>query len=231
MGAPAWEWPTPLLRTLTSPELPGVRLPCPQASLVLPSGLSVEQRASKVQGVLEETLLGPARWVALGRGLPAPMRVPQQLHACIAVHGQATSLLLLPTGLPCPPAFPACSDTQICALSGGQTRRWALACCLLRDPKAILLDEPTSGLDATMALSVMRVLHSQAKAGRMVVSERWGACSRGVVAAAETAAETVASCTRGYRDRLVTLPPNSPTRPHKKGAKHSSATRRHLRPL
>lgn len=33
---------------------------------------------------------------------------------------------------------------------------------------AILLDEPTSGLDATMALSVMRVLHQQAKAGRMV---------------------------------------------------------------
>lgn len=203
----------PGLTAARTRPLPG----CPQASLVLPSSVGPESRAAKVEAVLDETLLAPAGCVHRP-AMPVPRR-PGVL-ACLSTQSAHVPrwplLSVQPTRPAACPALPARSATQIRSLSGGQTRRWALALSLLRDPLAIMAvraalsmrlpsctgvamrspcagvppplpvqwcphhpcppppppaapqDEPTSGLDATMALSVMRVLHLQARAGRMV---------------------------------------------------------------
>lgn len=43
-------------------------------------------------------------------------------------------------------------------LSGGEKRRLAVVCCLLRHPRIMLIDEPTTGLDTFMAERMMKKL-------------------------------------------------------------------------
>lgn len=59
--------------------------------------------------------------------------------------------------------------TTISRLSGGQRKRVSVALELLTQPSLLLLDEPTSGLDPNLDRSVMRLLRSQADAGRVVI--------------------------------------------------------------
>ncbi|MBB3177963.1 thiol reductant ABC exporter subunit CydC [Variovorax sp. Sphag1AA] len=55
-------------------------------------------------------------------------------------------------------------------LSGGQSRRLALARLLLRDVPVWLLDEPTEALDTATAHDVLQRLHAQAKGRALVIA-------------------------------------------------------------
>ena len=60
-------------------------------------------------------------------------------------------------------------DNKTRGISGGEKKRLSIGIELLSDPGIILADEPTTGLDSFQAEKVMRVLHSLAKGGRIVL--------------------------------------------------------------
>lgn len=62
------------------------------------------------------------------------------------------------------------SQTLCRDLSGGQTRRLAVALELLSDPLLMFLDEPTTGLDSAATTSLITLLHSLARAGRTIIA-------------------------------------------------------------
>lgn len=55
-------------------------------------------------------------------------------------------------------------------ISGGERKRTAIGVELITDPSLILLDEPTSGLDSFKALSIVKLLRSQARKGKTVIA-------------------------------------------------------------
>lgn len=59
---------------------------------------------------------------------------------------------------------------QIGALSGGQRRRVFLARALASEPQLYLLDEPVTGVDAATQEDLMRVLDTEARAGKTVIA-------------------------------------------------------------
>ena len=54
-------------------------------------------------------------------------------------------------------------------ISGGQRKRVNVAMELLTDPPMLVLDEPTSGLSSVDSLSLMRLLHELASAGKTII--------------------------------------------------------------
>ncbi len=61
-------------------------------------------------------------------------------------------------------------DRRTRSLSGGESRKLALAGILALDPEALLLDEPTSALDPASKRAVMELALGQARSGRTVVA-------------------------------------------------------------
>ncbi|XP_075974021.1 ATP-binding cassette sub-family G member 1-like [Anticarsia gemmatalis] len=55
-------------------------------------------------------------------------------------------------------------------LSGGQTRRLAVALELLSDPSLMFLDEPTTGLDSSASASLISLLNKLARGGRTLIA-------------------------------------------------------------
>lgn len=68
-----------------------------------------------------------------------------------------------------------CRDRSCMTLSGGESRRLALATLLVQDPQVMLLDEPTNHLDPANQVSVLNVVGQQirqhAKGGLMALHE------------------------------------------------------------
>lgn len=60
-------------------------------------------------------------------------------------------------------------DCEMSSLSGGERKRVMIAAVLITDPKIIFLDEPTSGLDSHASLTLIRLLKSLSKEGRIIV--------------------------------------------------------------
>jgi ATP-binding cassette subfamily G (WHITE) protein 1 len=56
------------------------------------------------------------------------------------------------------------------SLSGGERKRAAIGVELVTDPSVLLLDEPTSGLDSFKALQIVKLLKSQARKGKTVIT-------------------------------------------------------------
>lgn len=54
-------------------------------------------------------------------------------------------------------------------LSGGEQQRAAILCAIAKQPQLLVVDEPTSSLDNTNADKVIRILHSYADSGHMVI--------------------------------------------------------------
>ncbi|WP_431275916.1 thiol reductant ABC exporter subunit CydC [Variovorax ureilyticus] len=94
--------------------------------------------------------------------LADPAANDARLLAALWAAGLAQDVRALPGGL----------DTRLgeggLGLSGGQSRRLALARLLLRDVPVWLLDEPTEALDTATAQDVLRRLETQAK-GRVLL--------------------------------------------------------------
>ena len=109
------------------------------------------QRTELFQDSLRDNLL-----------LAEPSAADERLWQVLEAAGLADDVYRLPAGL----------DTPLgeggLGLSGGQSRRLALARLLLRDVPLWLLDEPTEGLDAATARDVLQRLAAQS-AGRTLV--------------------------------------------------------------
>ena len=93
-----------------------------------------------------------------------PDATASDLKAALAAAGLLADIAALPDGL----------DTRLgeggMGLSGGQSRRLALARLFLRDTPLWLLDEPTEGLDRATALDVMARLCERANARSLVIA-------------------------------------------------------------
>lgn len=61
------------------------------------------------------------------------------------------------------------ATTKVCALSGGEQQRVALARVMLKPGKILLADEPTGSLDAANRDGVVSLLRSMADDGRAVL--------------------------------------------------------------
>lgn len=96
--------------------------------------------------------------------LAAPEATDEQLHAVLQAAGLQDEVRALSTGL----------DTRLgeggLGLSGGQSRRLALARLLLRDVPLWLLDEPTEALDAATAHDVLQRLAQQAGGRTLLIA-------------------------------------------------------------
>ncbi|KQV64435.1 thiol reductant ABC exporter subunit CydC [Rhizobium sp. Root1220] len=96
--------------------------------------------------------------------LANPTATDDQLRQALSAAGLLADVVALPRGL----------DTLLgeggMGLSGGQSRRLALARLFLRDTPLWLLDEPTEGLDATTARDVMTCLSDEADGRSLVVA-------------------------------------------------------------
>jgi sodium transport system ATP-binding protein len=110
------------------------------------------------------------------------------------------------------------ADRRAGTLSLGQRRRVALARALVHDPANVVLDEPTNGLDVLSAREVRREVRRLADAGHAVilsshvmpevsaVCDRIVILSRGLVVAAGTPAEILASTGRAsLEDAFVSV--------------------------
>lgn len=96
--------------------------------------------------------------------LASPAATDQELRDALTAAGLWSDVAALPCGL----------DTQLgeggMGLSGGQSRRLALARLFLRDTPLWLLDEPTEGLDGATARDVMERLSAKARDRALVVA-------------------------------------------------------------
>ncbi|MET3396141.1 ATP-binding cassette subfamily C protein CydC [Variovorax sp. 1140] len=96
--------------------------------------------------------------------LASPEATDEQLHAVLQAAGLQDEVRALSTGL----------DTRLgeggLGLSGGQSRRLALARLLLRDVPLWLLDEPTEALDAATAHDVLQRLAQQAGGRTLLIA-------------------------------------------------------------
>ncbi|MDM9644748.1 thiol reductant ABC exporter subunit CydC [Rhizobium sp. S163] len=96
--------------------------------------------------------------------LACPNATESDLKSALAAAGLLTDIAALPDGL----------DTRLgeggMGLSGGQSRRLALARLFLRDTPLWLLDEPTEGLDRATALDVMDRLSERANSRSLVIA-------------------------------------------------------------
>lgn len=96
--------------------------------------------------------------------LAAPEASDEQLHAVLQAVGLEDEVRALSTGL----------DTRLgeggLGLSGGQSRRLALARLLLRDVPLWLLDEPTEALDAATAHDVLHRLAQHAGTRTLLIA-------------------------------------------------------------
>jgi ATP-binding cassette subfamily C protein CydC len=96
--------------------------------------------------------------------LACPTATTTELKAALAAAGLLADIAALPDGL----------DTRLgeggMGLSGGQSRRLALARLFLRDTPLWLLDEPTEGLDRATALDVMARLSARANGRSLIIA-------------------------------------------------------------
>lgn len=93
-----------------------------------------------------------------------PAASEDQLHDALEAAGLLSTILALPRGL----------DTRLgeggFGLSGGQSRRLALARLFVRNASLWLLDEPTEGLDGDTARDVMRRLIEKSERRSVVIA-------------------------------------------------------------
>jgi ATP-binding cassette subfamily C protein CydC len=96
--------------------------------------------------------------------LAASQADDEALRNALAAAGLGPTVEALPNGL----------DTELgeggLGLSGGQSRRLALARVFLRDTPLWLVDEPTDGLDAETAFDVLRRLDARARGVTLVIA-------------------------------------------------------------
>jgi ATP-binding cassette, subfamily C, bacterial CydC len=116
-------------------------------------GTLLTQRTELFQDTLRGNLL-----------LAAPCADDEQLRSALAGAGLLADVDALPSGL----------DTLLgeggMGLSGGQSRRLALARLFLRDTPLWLLDEPTEGLDGSTARDVLHRLALRADGRALVIA-------------------------------------------------------------
>lgn len=107
--------------------------------------------------LFQDTVVGNLR-------LACPTATTNELKAALAAAGLLADIAALPGGLD------TCLGEGGMGLSGGQSRRLALARLFLRDAPLWLLDEPTEGLDRATALDVMARLSDRANGRSLVIA-------------------------------------------------------------